>query len=142
MYLFSDSFSGLLSLRNKKIEKPLIKLQSILNTISNSNEIIICWIPSHIGVRGNKRADLTAESALDQTPDQIKIPYTHLKPTINKFLLTKWQQRWNNNIHNKLFQIQLTLVEWRPALRKSREQVTISRLEIGHTRLAYSFILK
>ena len=62
---------------------------------------------------------------------------------INKFLHTKWQQRWSNNIHNKLFQIQPTLGEWRPASRKSRrEQVVISRLQIGHTGLTHSFILK
>ena len=43
----------------------------------------------------------------------------------------------------KVFQIQPTLGEWRPALRKSkREQVIISRLRIGHTRLTHSFILK
>ena len=35
------------------------------------------------------------------------------------------------------------LEEWRPAFRKSKmEQVIISRLSIGHTRLTHSFILK
>ena len=76
-------------------------------------------------------------------PDKSRIQYTDLKPTINKFLHTKWQQQWSNNIHNKLFQIQPTLGEWRPALRKSRrEQVFISWLRICHTRLTHSFILK
>ena len=47
------------------------------------------------------------------------------------------------NIHNKLFQIQPTLGEWRPAFRKSRrEQVVISQLCMGHTKLTHSFILK
>ena len=105
--------------------------------MSNSKETIICWIPSHNGVRGNERADSAAKSALDLTPDKFRIPYTDLKTTINKFLRAKWQQRWNNNTHNKLFQIQPTLGEWKPALRKSRrEQV------IGHTKLTHSFILK
>ena len=62
----------------------------------------------HIGVRGNERADSAAKSVLDLTPDKSRIPYTDLKPTINKFLHTKWQQKWSNNIHNKLFQIQPT----------------------------------
>ena len=114
-----------------------------LDSMSNIKETIICWTPSHIGVRGNERADSAAKSALDLTPDKSRIPYTDLKPTINKFLHTKWQQQWSNNIHNKLFQIQPTLGEWRPASRKSRkEQVVISRLRIGHTRLTHSFILK
>ena len=91
----------------------------------------------------NERANSAAKSALDLTPDKSRIPYTDLKSTINKFLHTKWQQQWSNSIHNKLFQIQPTFGEWRPALRKSRrEQVVISRLRIGHTRLTHSFILK
>ena len=94
-------------------------------------------------MRGNEREDSAAKSTLDLTPDKFRIPYTDLKPTINKFLHTKWQQQWSNNIHNKLFQIQPTLGEWRPASRKSRrEQDVISQLRIGHTRLTHSFILK
>ena len=120
----------LLSLRNKKFQNPLIiKLLSRLDSMTNRKEIIICWTPSHIRVRGNERADLAAKLALDLTPDKSRIPYTDLKSTINKFLHTKWQQQWSNNIHNKLFQIHPTLGEWRPASRKSkREQVVISQL--------------
>ena len=141
--IFSDSLSVLLSLRNKKIQNPLIiKLLSTLDSWSDRKEIIICWTPSHIGVKRNERADSATKSVLDLSPDKFRIPYTNLKPTINKSLHTKWQQQWSN-IHNKLFQIQPTLGEWRPASRKSRrEQVVISRLRIGHTRLTYSFVLK
>ena len=100
----------------------------------------MCWIPSHIGVRGNERADSAAKAALDLRPDNICIPYTDLKPQINKLFFAKWQQRWNNNINNKFFQITPTLG---PAFRKSRkEQVIISRLRISHTKLTHSFVLK
>ena len=142
--IFSDSLSVLTSLENKKLENPLIvKLLSRLDSISSHKEIILCWIPSHIGARRNERADSAAKSALDLSPKVISIPYTDLKPTISKFPHTKWQQRRDINIHYKLFQIQPTLGEWRPAFRKSRrEQVVISRLRNGHTRLTHSFILK
>ena len=126
--IFSDSLSVLTSLENKKLENSLIvKLLSRLDSMSSHKKIILCWIPSHIRVRGNKRADLPAKSALDLSPKVISTPYTDLKPTISKFLQTKWQQQWDMNIHNKLFQIQPTLGEWRPAFRKSRrEQDVIS----------------
>ena len=102
-----------------------------------------CRFPSYIGVRGNERADWAVKSALDLIPKVISIPYTDLKPIISKFLHKKWQQRWDMNIHNKLFQIQPTLREWRPAFRTPRrEQVVISRLRIGHTRLTHAFIMK
>ena len=91
--IFSDSLSVLLSLRNKKFQEPLInKLLSRLDSMSNRKEIIICWTPSHIGVRGNERVDSAAKLALDLTPDKSRIPYTDLKPTINKSLHTTWQQ--------------------------------------------------
>ena len=71
------------------------------DSMSNCKEILICSIPNHIGVEENERADSAAKLALDLTPNI-------------------------NNIHNKLFQIQPTLGEWRPPLRKSRrEQVII-----------------
>ena len=78
----------------------------------------MCWIPNHIVVSGNERADSAAKSALDLSHDNISIPYTDLKHRINKFFLTKWQQRWNNNINNKLFKKKPNLGEWRPAFRK------------------------
>ena len=91
-------------------------------------------------MRRNHRADAAAKSAFDSTRDKYNIPYTDLKPKINNFLHKKWQQRWNRN---KLFQVKRFLGEWRPAFRKSRkEQVTITRLRIGHSRLTHSFILK
>ena len=72
----------------------------------------MCWIPTQVGVSGNERADSAAKSALDLGPNNISIPYTDLKATINKFTLTKRQQHWNNNINNKLFQIKPTLGDW------------------------------
>ena len=142
--IFSDLLSVLTSLRNKKLENPLIvKLLNRQDSMSSHTEIIMRWIPSHIRVSGNERGDLAVKLALDLSPNNISIPYTDLKPQINKFFLTKWQQCRNNNINNKLFQTKPILWEWRPVFRKSRkEQVILSRLRIGHTSLTPSFILK
>ena len=142
--IFSDSFSVLTSVENKKLESPLIvNLLSRLDSMSSHKKIILCLIPSHIGIRGNERADSAAKSALDLSPKVISIPYSDLKPIISKFLHKKWQPRWKMNIHNELFEILLTVGEWRLAFRASRrEQVVISRLRIGHTRLTHAFILK
>ena len=75
LMIFLDSLSVLLSLRNEKFENPLIKLLSRLDSMSNSQEILMYWIPNHTEVRGNERADSAAKLALDLTPDKSSIPY-------------------------------------------------------------------
>ena len=73
----------------------------------------------------------------------MKVPYTDYKTSINAFIHNKWQESWTTCPNNKLFQIKPLLKEWQPGYRKSRkEEVILSRLRIGHTRLTHSFILK
>ena len=53
--IFSDSLSVLLSLYNKKLDNPLVvKLLQKFPLLSDAHKsIFLCWIPSHIGIRGN-----------------------------------------------------------------------------------------
>ena len=103
--IFSDSLSVLTSLKIKILENPLIiKLLNRLDSMSSHKEIIMCWIPSPIGVTGNERADSATKTGLDLSPDNTIIPYTDLKPQINRFFVTKRQQCLNDSINNKLFQ--------------------------------------
>ena len=68
--------------------------------------------------RENEREDSAEKLAIYLTLDKFRVPYADMKPKINKFLHAKWQQRWNDNIHNKLIQIQTILGEWRQGFRK------------------------
>ena len=78
------------------------------------------------------------------TPDKnIKTPYTDLKTKIKQIVTKRWQQVWDQNPHNKLFQIQPILKEKKLDPKNTRkEETTLTRLCIGHTRLTHSFILK
>ena len=84
--IYSDSKSVLQALQSKNSSTPLItRLLDKMNTLSKNNSIILTWIPSHIGILVNERALQTRIS-------NTKIPYTDLKPLINKFILKKWQK--------------------------------------------------
>ena len=75
--IYTDSKSVLLALQNRDTSSPLItKLLNKLNTLSN---IIFTWIPSHIGIQGNEKADKAAKKALQIDMCKSKIPYTDLK---------------------------------------------------------------
>ena len=143
--IFSDSLSVLLSLHNKKMDNPLIlQLLQKLHHLSCAHKIIhLCWIPSHIGIRGNEAADMAAKESLNQDITASQVPYTDLKSHINHFISSKWQERWSSCRDNKLFQIKPTLGEWPPGVRRSRkEEVVLSRLRIGHTYFSHSYILR
>ena len=70
-----------------------------------SFNIIFCWLPSHVGIPDNEKADKVVKSALNKLILLIPIPYTDLKPIINKYIHDKWQQTWNSQTQNKLYQI-------------------------------------
>ena len=143
--IFSDSLSVLLSLKNKKMDNPLIlKLLQKLHHLSCAHKTVhFCWIPSHIGIRGNEAADVAAKESLSQDIIASQVPYTDLKPHINSFIANKWQDRWSSCPDNKLFKIKPTLGVWPSGFRNSRkEEVVLSRLRIGHTYFSHSYILR
>ena len=127
--IFSDSLSVLLSLHNKKMDNPLIlQLLQKLHHLSCAHKTIhLCWIPSHIGIRGNEAADMAAKESLDQDITASQVPYTDLKSHINHFISSKWQERWSSCRDNKLFQIKPTLGEWPPGFRRSRKEEVVCR---------------
>ena len=84
-FIFSDSQSVLNSLENIKINinmnTSILKIKEKYNEFkSNNNQSTIkfYWIPSHIGIRGNERADELAKSVTENKPVITKIHFTDL----------------------------------------------------------------
>lgn len=53
---------------------------SITYAVSGFNKIIyFCWLPSHVGIKGNEKADSAAKAALSKEITSCFIPYTDLR---------------------------------------------------------------
>ena len=127
------------------MDNPLIlKVLLKIHHLSCAHKTIhLCWIPSHIGIRGNEAADMAAKESLNQNITASQVPYTDLKCHINHFISHKWQERWSSCPDNKLLKIKPTLGVWPSGFRNSRkEEVVLSRLRIGHTYFTHSYILR
>ena len=54
-----------------------------------TRKIIILWILSHVYIPKKKKVDKAAKKTLHSIRTNMKILYTDLEPTINKFLISK-----------------------------------------------------
>ena len=70
------------------------------------------------------------------------IPYTDIKPFIVKYILKRWQDSWDQQIHSKLQEMHSLVGKTPCSYDKNRkEQVDLTRCRIGHSRLTHSYLL-
>ena len=105
-----------------------------------NKEIVLCWIPSHVGILGSEIQQ--AKTSLLLEPTSLKIPFSNFKPSINKYILDQWQISWNNSIGNKLLEIKPIIGEHQSVVRNIRKEVVLARLLLGHTRVTHSYLLQ
>ncbi|KAG1697716.1 RNA-directed DNA polymerase from mobile element jockey [Nymphon striatum] len=142
--ILSDSLSCLMALDNMKYSHPTIcDILVKLHLLTKTNHVIFCWLPSHVGISGNEKADFAAKSALSLPVDPQSIYFHDFYMYIFKHTLSIWQSKWDGEINNKLHAIKPKLGEWALSYRKSRKEESIlCRLRVGHTYLTHSFLLR
>ena len=120
--IITDSLSSLQALKSQKL--------NMCHYLSGHKDIVFCWVPSHIGIQGNERADVLAKAALDKTKQFYYIPCTDFKYNISVYLDDILQGEWNINVTSKLFEVQpiikRSLHQW------NAEEMTLS-LPISQT---------
>jgi hypothetical protein len=110
--------------------------------VAIGKHVIFTWIPIHIGIHGNTGVQREAKNALDDPVSNCFIPYSDIKPLIVKYILKRWQDSWDKQIHNKLHEMH-SLVGKTPCSygKNLKEQAVLTRCRIGHSRLTHSFLL-
>jgi len=142
--VITDSLSALDALHHMDFTHPLVfKILSIYSTMSITKDIVFMWCPSHVGIRGNERADLLAKQALSHSPCNFRIPFRDFYQKIRKLCHDQWQAEWDAGVPNKLHDINPKMAPWPGCHRKERrEEVVLARTRIGHTYLTQNYLLK
>ena len=125
--------------------------------------VIFGWLPSHMGIFGNERADSAAKAALQKDVSNCLISYTDTYKYISQYVRDMWQrdmwqrdmwqrdmwqrdmwQRdWDTAVNNKLHATKPLIGEQPSAYRSvRRDEVVLSRLRLGHSYLTHSYLLK
>ena len=130
--IFSDSLSVLQAISSYKTKNHyMIKLQKLLSI--STKEIILEWVPAHVGIHGNNLADAAAKKATeDEEYINVKIHYYDVKPLIKTFVFQRWQSEWTLT-NCPLQRLKLTITGyWKSAYRKVRkDEVILARLRVG-----------
>ena len=143
--IYTDCRSVLSSLENFNTNNPITcKIHEWLVLLANRKKIHICfcWVPAHVGIRGNELADVAAKEAtrLAHVSD-FKIPFMDLKRKIRDFSRDQWQLHWSSlNSNFKLKSIRPSVRYWPPPPVDRRSSIVLTRLRIGHTFLTHKFL--
>ena len=141
---YSDSLSSIQAIKGAKLEdKRIGTIYELLEQLEKQKiSIDFCWIPGHAGIKGNEAADTYAKNTCKRpVPDKREVPSSDCKLYIKKAIMARWQSRWENLTDNKkLKEIQPEVGKKIMALSR-KDDLKLTRLRIGHTRLTHSFIL-
>ena len=139
-----NSLSCLQTIEQLNIDHPLVL--DILNRYttlwSRHKYVKVCWVPSHLGIQGNERADKSAKAAMNELPSIMTIPFSDYKPYIHTYIRKKWLDFWDNKLENKCHSVQPTLGCWPLSSRRNqRAELVLSRIRIGHSYLTHRHLL-
>ncbi|CAF3646749.1 unnamed protein product [Rotaria socialis] len=143
--IFCDSLSVLQSIESYESNNPLVQhIQQWLFFISaRRKELSFCWVPGHIGVAGNERADGAAKDASRLEAPQRALPHSDYMASYYTTFLQHWQDTWEKKENNKLRIIKKDVRPWHnPNLPSRRQEIALARLRMGHTRLTHGYLME
>ena len=118
------------------IQKFLIDHTELLK---NRKQVVLCWISSHIGITSNEKADQAAKSSLELDVRPLNILFKDFLPRATKYYHDLWQSSWERSTDNlTLIHPELKKKLYDPSLTR-REQRSLCRIRIGHSRLTHSY---
>ena len=93
--IFSDSRSALLALRSVSSFSPIVvETKELIRRAEEDNIIIdLCWVPGHVNVRGNEKADAALRAP---TAPHKAISHTDMRRPLREAITNRWHREWNS----------------------------------------------
>ena len=142
--IFTDSKSALQALQDIWTPNPIVRrVLELHNQIRKTKDIIFCWVPSHVGIRGNEATNRAAKAALESPVSNPMVPVSHWFPKSAQYMKEVRKDQWEDIENNKLKEVVPDLAEHcQLGCMNRRDEVVLIRLRIGHSRLTHSHLLE
>lgn len=140
----TDSLSSILAINTLYSSNPLVNMIHGISTANNNQgkNIILMWVPSHIGIIGNEKADEAAKQAILDRTEVVNLQLHYdLTARFKKQILDLWQQHWAT-LKTKIHEVETTIKFTKLPSISRRSQIILRRLRIGHTRLTHGHLMK
>ena len=123
----------------------VVQAQEWLYLVQRKGHVVnFCWVPAHVDVSGNERADQLARDVVHSAhPRLCPVPFRDIFPIIRKGVLASWSHCWETlpGTNRKMRAIARSTTPWAYSSMPRRWETALCRLRIGHTRLTHSFLM-
>ena len=122
------------------------KIQAwLLRLATRRKNVSFSWVPRHVNISGNERADREAKDAIAtlQVDRTYLPPHTDLYPIIKRAAKRKWNEDWSNIRNNKLRNIIHVTEDWKSAYHGNRRtEVIVALLRIDLTLATHGYLME
>ena len=139
--IFSDSKSAIQAIDSHESLVPVVTdIKYYLYLFHNYGlEVVIAWVPSHVGIYGNEVVDSLARSALGKANIDLEIvpKVTLLYKYITQHISEIWQSSWDTCLKGRFYYRLIQKVDNKVKYSSSYrpKEVALTRIRFGHTLL-------